>query len=120
MKYINRLLVLILFLSLSGKMFSQIYSPKDIISIYDPFTITFGELVLNTNDDEFKDHNFLVVVTITVGPEKIVKFFYKNDLLLNTMKNFNDDYWAITFKPLKNNVVLVPALFNIPNHGSMI
>jgi len=120
MKYINRLLVLILFLTLSGKMFSQIYSPKDIISIYDPFTITFGELVLNTNDDEFKEHNFLIVVTITVGPEKIIKFFYKSDLLLNNMKNFNDDYWAITFKPSKNNIVLIPALFNIPNNGSMI
>ncbi|MCI0450571.1 MAG: hypothetical protein L0Y79_12450 [Chlorobi bacterium] len=119
-KAIRKLLVLFLFLLFEGSLFTQIYSPKDIITIYDPFTITFGELVLNTNDDEFKEHNFVVIITITVGPEKIVKFFYKDDLLLNTMKNFNDDYWAISFKALKNNVVLVPSLFNVPNNGGMI
>jgi hypothetical protein len=112
--------VLFLILLLSSTAFSQIYSPKDIISIYDPFTITFGELVLNTNDDEFKEHNFLVVVTITIGPEKIIKFFYKDDLLYNNMKNFNDDYWAVTFTAKKNNIVLIPALFNIPNNGGQI
>ncbi len=112
--------VLFFILLLSGTTFSQIYSPKDIISIYDPFTITFGELVLNTNDDEFKEHNFLVVVTITIGPEKIIKFFYKDDLTFNTMKNFSDDYWAVTFTAKKNNIILIPALFNIPNNGGQI
>ncbi|MFI5211907.1 MAG: hypothetical protein ACHQIH_03420 [Ignavibacteria bacterium] len=96
------------------------YSPKDIVNIYDPFTITFGELVVNTNDDEFTDHNFVIVVTITIGPEKIIKFFYKNDLLVNNSKNFNNDYWAISFTAIKNNIVLVPALFNVPNNGGAV
>lgn len=104
----------------ASNIFSQIYSPKDIISIYDPFTITFNDLVLNTNDDEFKEHNFLVVVTITIGPEKIIKFFYKDDLLYNSMKSFNDDYWAVSFTAKKNNIILIPALFNIPNNGGQI
>jgi hypothetical protein len=119
-KKLNELLVLFLFLALGASSFSQIYSPKDIITVYDPFTITFDELVLNTNDDEFKEHNYLIVVTITIGPEKIIKFFYKSDLLVNTMRNFNDDYWAVTFKVLKNNVVLIPSVFNIPNNGGLI
>lgn len=112
--------VLVFLFMFSSTLFSQIYSPKDIISIYDPFTITFNDLVLNTNDDEFKEHNFLVVVTITIGPEKIIKFFYKDDLLYNNMKNFNDDYWAISFTAKKNNIILIPALFNIPNNGGQI
>ncbi len=111
-------LFLILFLCSSA--FSQIYSPKDIISIYDPFTITFGELVLNTNDDEFKEHNYFVIVTITVGPEKIIKFFYKDDLQYNSMKNFSDDYWAVSFTAKKNNTVLIPSIFNIINNGGQI
>jgi hypothetical protein len=115
---ITQILFLILFFCATA--YSQIYSAKDIISIYDPFTITFGELVLNTNDDEFKEHNFVVVVTITVGPEKIIKLFYKDDLLYNGMKNFNDDYWAVTFTARKNNIVLIPALVNIPNNGGQV
>lgn len=112
--------VFFLILLLSSTAFSQLYSPKDVISIYDPFTITFGELVLNTNDDEFKEHNFVVVVTITIGPEKIIKLFYKDDLLYNNIKNFNDDYWAVSFTAKKNNTVLIPALFTIPNNGGQI
>jgi hypothetical protein len=115
---ITQILFLILFFSATA--YSQIFSAKDIVSIYDPFTITFGELVLNTNDDEFKEHNFVVVVTITVGPEKIIKLFYKDDLLYNGMKNFNDDYWAVTFTAKKNNIVLIPALVNIPNNGGQV
>lgn len=112
--------VFFILLVLSSTAFSQIYSPKDIINAYDPFTITFGEMVLNTNDDEFKEHNFLLVVTITIGPEKIIKFFYKDDLLLNNMKSYNDDYWAISFTPKKNNIILIPSLFNIQNNGGMV
>lgn len=112
--------IFLLFLLLGSASFSQIYSPKDIISIYDPFTITFTDLVLNTNDDEFKEHNYFVIVTITVGPEKIIKFFYKDDLQYNNMKNFNDDYWAVSFTAKKNNTILIPALFNINNNGGQI
>src|SRR5215207_1120239 len=112
--------ILFLILLLSPTVFSQLYSQRDIISIYDPFTITFNELVLNTNDDEFKEHNYLVVITITIGPEKIIKFFYPGDLQYNNMKNFNDDYWAVSFTAKKNNAILIPALFNIPNNGGQI
>ncbi|MBZ0204086.1 MAG: hypothetical protein K8I03_13810 [Ignavibacteria bacterium] len=117
---LSRFTVIMFFVFLGSNLFSQIYSPKDVINIYDPFTITFGELVLNTNDDEFKEHNFLVVVTITIGPEKIIKFFYKDDLMVNNVKNYGDNYWAINFTAKKNNVILIPALFNVPNNGSAI
>lgn len=120
MKIIKKISLLIFTLVFSSSLYAQIFNPKDIISIYDPFTITFGELVLNTNDDEFKEHNFIVIVTITIGPEKLIKFFYKDDLLFNHSKNFNDDYWAITFTAKKNNVILIPALFNINNSGGQI
>ncbi|MEO8514771.1 MAG: hypothetical protein ABI543_14530 [Ignavibacteria bacterium] len=117
----NIKLSIVLFLLLfSSNIFSQMYSQKDIVNTYDPFTITFGDLVLNTNDDEFKDHTFLIIVTITIGPEKIIKFFYKDDLLVNNVKNYNDDYWSINFTARKNNVVLIPSLFNIPNNGGTI
>jgi hypothetical protein len=118
-KTIKITIFLFLFL-FSSNIFSQIYSPKDIVNIYDPFTITFGDLVLNTNDDEFKEHNFVIIITITVGPEKIIKFLYKDDLLINNVKSYNDEYWAINFTARKNNVVLMPALFNIPNNGGMV
>lgn len=116
---IKNLLVLFLFLVLCGSSFSQMYSSKDIINLYDPFTITFGELTLNTNDDEFKEHNFLIVITITIGPEKIIKFFYKDDLFINRTKNFDDDYWSISFTAKKNNVILIPSLYNVPNNGGL-
>jgi hypothetical protein len=117
---IKNILVMFLFLVLCGSSYSQMYSSKDIINLYDPFTITFGELTLNTNDDEFKEHNFLIVITITIGPEKIIKFFYKDDLLINRTKNFNDDYWSITFSARKNNIILVPSLYNVPNNGGLL
>ncbi|HWA04949.1 MAG TPA: hypothetical protein VG961_00275 [Ignavibacteria bacterium] len=115
-----KLTVVLFLLLFASNVFSQIYSPKDIVNIYDPFTITFGELVLNTNDDEFKEHNFLIIITITIGPEKIIKFFYKDDLLINNVKSYNDDYWAISFTARKNNIVLIPAIYNIQNNGGMI
>lgn len=111
---------LIFLFLLSSNVFSQIYSPKDIVNIFDPFTITFGDLVLNTNDDEFKEHNFLIIVTITVGSEKIIKFFYKDDLLINNIKSYNDDYWAISFSARKNNIILFPAVYNVLNSGGNI
>ena len=118
-KIIRSAVLLVLFM-FSSTLFSQIYSPKDIINVYDPFTITFGDFVVNTNDDEFKEHNFLIVITITIGPEKIIKFFYKDDLMINNIKNFNDDYWAISFTARKNNIILIPAIYNIANNGGMV
>ncbi len=117
---ISKLPVLFLFLILSANTFSQIYSQRDIVNIYDPFTITFKDLVLNTNDDEFREHNFVIIVTITIGPEKLIKFFYKDDLMINNIKTYNDDYWAINFTAKKNNIILVPALFNVANNGGLI
>lgn len=111
---------LLLILILCSTAFSQMYTPKDIINAYDPFTITFGDLVLNTNDDEFKEHTFLIVITITIGPEKIIKFFYKDDLMINNVKSYNDDYWAVNMTPKKNNIILIPSLFNIQNNGGNI
>lgn len=111
---------LMLVLAFTSSASSQIYSQNDIINIYDPFTITFSNLVLNTNDDEFKEHSFIIIATITVGPEKIIKFFYKDDLLINSTKNFTDDYWQINFTVRKNNVVLIPALSTIINSGGQI
>ncbi len=118
-KTIKTSIFLFLFL-FSSNVFSQIYSPKDIVNIYDPFTITFGDLILTTNDDEFKEHNFLIIITITIGPEKIIKFLYKDDLLVNQVKNFNDDYWSINFTARKNNIILIPAIYNISNNGGNI
>lgn len=118
-KTIKISIFLFLFL-FSSNVFSQIYSPKDIVNIYDPFTITFGDLILTTNDDEFKEHNFLIIITITIGPEKIIKFLYKDDLLVNQVKNFNDDYWSINFTARKNNIILIPAIYNISNNGGNI
>ncbi|NOS84504.1 MAG: hypothetical protein HOP31_05130 [Ignavibacteria bacterium] len=118
-KTIKTSIFLFLFL-FSSNIFSQIYSPKDIVNIYDPFTITFGDLILTTNDDEFKEHNFLIIITITIGPEKIIKFLYKDDLLVNQVKNFNDDYWSINFTARKNNIILIPAIYNISNNGGNI
>jgi hypothetical protein len=112
--------LLVLFLLLNSQAFSQIFSQKDIINVYDPFTIKFDNLVLNTNDDEFKDHTFIIVVTITIGPEKIIKFFYKNDLLINGIRNFNDDYWQVNLTAIKNNVIILPALSTIINSGGLI
>ena len=123
-KSIKISIILFLFLFTSGVfspvIFSQIYSPKDIVNVYDPFTITFNNLVLNTNDEDFKENNFLIVITITIGPEKIIKFFYKDDLLINSIKSYNDDYWAINFMARKNNIILIPSLFNIANNGGMV
>ncbi|HAX49774.1 MAG TPA: hypothetical protein PK605_04510 [Ignavibacteria bacterium] len=119
----NKTIKISIFLMLfffSSSVFSQIYSPKDIVNVYDPFTLTFGELVLNTNDEDFKEHNFVIIITITIGPEKIIKFLYKDDLLINNVKNYNDEYWAINFTARKNNIVLIPAIYNIANNGGMI
>ncbi|HMT11697.1 MAG TPA: hypothetical protein PKA39_08765 [Ignavibacteria bacterium] len=120
MKNSVKLFVFLLMAVFVSKAYSQIYSPKDIVNIYDPFTITIGDMVLNTNDEDFKEHNFIIVVTITIGPEKIIKFLYKDDCLVNNVKSYNDDYWAISLTARKNNVILVPAIFNIANSGGMV
>lgn len=118
-KTIKISIILLLFL-FSSNIFSQIYSPKDIVNVYDPFTITIGDMVLNTNDEDFKEHNFIIILTITIGPERIFKFLYKDDCLINNVKSYNDDYWAVNLTARKNNVILVPALNTIANNGGMV
>jgi len=117
MKLRNQVIgILVLFAALTSVSYSQVYSQKDIINQYDPFSITINELVLNTNDDEYADHAFVVMVTVLAGNEKIDKFLYRDDLTVNSVKNYDDTYWQISFSVRRNNVILVPALVNLPNN----
>ena len=111
------IILLIIFIS---NLLAQIYSTRDMINIYDPFTISFDNFVLNTNDDEFKEHNHIVIATITVGADRIYKFFYKDDLMITNIKSTRDDIWQISFKVKKNNIVLIPALSNFINNNGQI
>jgi hypothetical protein len=108
-------LVILLFAFLTSVSYSQVYSQKDIINQYDPFSITINELVLNTNDDEFTDHAFVIMITVLAGNEKIDKFLYRDDLAVNSIKNNDDVYWSISFSVRRNNIILVPAMVNLPN-----
>jgi hypothetical protein len=109
------LLILMLFGLLTSVSYSQVYSQNDIISQFDPFTITINDLVLNTNDDEFTDHAFVIMITILAGNEKIDKFLYRDDIAVNSIKNNGDVYWTINFAVRRNNIIIVPALVNLPN-----
>ena len=100
---------------LTSVSYSQVYSQKDIINQYDPFTITINDLVLNTNDDEYMDHSFVVMITVLAGNEKIDKFLYRDDLAVNSVKNYDDVFWSINFAVRRNNIILVPAIVNLPN-----
>lgn len=108
-------IIIILFAFLTSVSYSQVYSQKDIISQYDPFSITINDLVLNTNDDEFADHSFVIIITILAGNEKIDKFLYRDDLAVNSVKNYDDVFWSINFSVRRNNTLLVPAIVNLPN-----
>jgi len=108
-------IIIILFAFLTSVSYSQVYSQKDIISQYDPFSITINDLVLNTNDDEFADHSFVIIITILAGNEKIDKFLYRDDLAVNSVKNYDDVFWSINFSVRRNNTILVPAIVNLPN-----
>jgi hypothetical protein len=70
---------------------------------------------LNTNDDEFTDHAFVIMITVLAGNEKIDKFLYRDDLAVNSIKNNDDVYWSISFSVRRNNIILVPAMVNLPN-----
>lgn len=117
LKLISGIIAMLFFVNNS---FSQVYSSKDIINLYDPFTITLNDMTLNTNDEEIKEHLYVLIVTINVGNEKIIKFLNKDDLTINSMKNYDDVYWALNITPKRNNIILVPALFNIPNNAASI
>jgi len=111
----------IVFLLLPVLSFGQMYSPKDIVNQYDPFVLTISEVLLSTNDDEFKErNNFVVMLTIIIGNEKIVKFLKQDDFLINNVKSFNDDFWQCNMTVKKNNSVIIPAVFNLPNSTNSI
>lgn len=99
--------------------FSQIYSQKDIINQYDPFTITLNDLTLNTNDEEFREHYYLIMVTIYAGNEKIVKFLNRDDLIMNSVKSY-DDFSSVNFTVKRNNIIILPAFINITNSPSSV
>lgn len=100
--------------------FSQMYTPKDIINQYDPFTITINNVLLSTNDEDFKENNnFVIVVTVFIGNEKIIKFLTKEDFLINSVK-VGDDISQISMTAKKNNSFILPALFNVANNTSSV
>jgi hypothetical protein len=101
-------------------LFSQVSSYKDIVNQYDAYTITLNELTLNTNDEEIKEHAYVVIITVIVGNEKITKFLYRDDLTMNSVKNYDDVYWSINFTVKRNNVILIPAHIGITNSPNSI
>ena len=98
---------------------SQVSSQKDIINQYDPFTLTLNEMTINTNDEDFREHPYVIIVTVTIGNEKIIKFLNKDDLVLNTVKDF-DDYWNINFTVRRNNTLIFPSFVNLANKPGAI
>lgn len=118
-KTISALILLSLFF-IQSTSFTQVYSQKDIINQYDPFTITFNDLSLNTNDEEFREHYYVIIMTLYAGNEKIVKFLNRDDLVINSVKNYDDNYWNINFTVKRNNILIMPAFINITNSPNSI
>lgn len=116
----KKLLFILLFfvILLNGKSNSQVSSYKDIVNLYDAYTITLNEFTLNTNDEDIREHSYVIIVTIIIGNEKVTKFLYPDDLIFNSMKNYDGVFWGINFTVKRNNTVLIPAhvgLSNKPN-----
>lgn len=120
MKTIKIIILLFLTVLLMRSSYSQIYSYKDIVNQYDGYTLTLNELTLNTNDEDIKEHAYVVIVTIYAGNEKITKFLYRDDLVMNSVKNYDDVFWSINFTVKRNNVILLPAMINIANQPSSL
>ena len=120
MNYTKRFFFIVFFL-LPILSLGQMYSPKDIVNQYDPFILTVNDVLLSTNDDEFRErNNFVVIITIVIGNEKIVKFMKQDDFLINHVKSFNDDFWQCNMTAKKNNSIIIPAIFNLPNSSNSI
>lgn len=120
MKTIKILILLFFTVLLVRSSYSQIYSYKDIVNQYDAYTLTLNELTLNTNDEDIKEHAYVVIVTIYAGNEKITKFLYRDDLVMNSVKNYDDVFWSINFTVKRNNIILLPAMINIANQPSAL
>lgn len=112
-------LILLLIFLVPYSAFSQVYSTKDIVNQYDPFTITINDLSLNTNDDDFREHAYTLVVTVIAGNEKVIKFINRDDLIMNSVISY-DDFSNINFTVKRNNVIIMPALINLSNTPSAI
>lgn len=110
---------LLLLLLLQSFTFGQAYSQKDIVNQYDPFTITINDLSLNTNDEDFRENAFVIVMTIFAGNEKIIKFITKDDLIMNSVISF-DNYSNVNFSVKRNNIIILPAMINITNAPTSI
>ena len=114
-------ILLAVFILLPVLVYSQMYSPKEIVNQYDPFVITVNEVLLSTNDDEFKErNNFVVIMTITLGNEKIIKFLKQDDFTINNVKSYNDDFWQCNMTVKKNNSLIIPSIFVLPNNTNSI
>ncbi len=96
------------------------YSQSDIVSQYDPFTIAINEMTINTNDEDFREHPFIIIMTVTIGNERITKFLYKDDLTMNAVKNYDDEFWNINFSCRKNNIMIFPSLINLVNKPNSV
>jgi hypothetical protein len=116
---IKSAIVILCLLLVPSVSFSQIYSQKDIINQYDPFTITLNDLTLNTNDEDYREHYYLIMVTIYAGNEKIVKFINRDDLIINSVKSY-DEFWNINFTVKRNNIIILPAFINITNSPNSV
>lgn len=110
---------LLLLLFVQSFSFGQAYSQKDIVNQYDPFTITINDLSLNTNDDDFRENAYVIVMTIFAGNEKIIKFITKDDLIMNSVISF-DNYSNVNFTVKRNNILIMPAMINITNAPAAI
>ena len=99
--------------------YSQMYSQNDIVSQYDPFMITVNEMTINTNNEDFREMPFVIVMTVTVGNEKVTKFLYKDDLVMNSVKSY-DDFWNINFTAKKSNMLIFPSLYSLVNKPTSV
>lgn len=112
---IKSVIVLMCLLLVPSVSFSQVYSQKDIINQYDPFTIAVNELSINTNDEDFREHYYVIVITIYIGNEKVIKFINRDDLIMNSVKNYDDNFWNVNFTVKRNNVIILPAFISLTN-----
>jgi hypothetical protein len=99
--------------------FSQMYSQNDIVSQFDPFSITINEMTVNTNDEDFREHPYIIIMTVTIGNEKITKFLYKDDITMNAVKDY-DDFMNINFSARRNNILIFPSLVNLVNKPTTV
>lgn len=110
----------VIFVFVPSFVFAQIYSQKDIVNQYDPFTLQLNDMTINTNDEDFREHAYVIIVTVTIGNEKVTKFLNKDDLIMNVVKNYDDNFWNINFTVKRNNMLIFPSAVNLINTPSSV